>query len=55
MLSKSKFSKIDFTYLPKSTIISKAKINLNAGHSYIPYEIESCISYFIMKLITTNC
>ena len=55
MLSKPKFSKIDFTYLPKNKIISKAKRNLNVGHSYIPYENESCISYCIMKLIDTNC
>ena len=55
MLSKPKFSKIDFTYLPKSKIISKDKRNLDVGHSYIPYENESCISYFIMKLIYIKC
>ena len=54
MLSKPKFLKIDFTYLPKSKNISKAKRSLDAGHSYIPYENESCISYCIMKLINTN-
>ena len=55
MPSKPKFSKIDFNYLPKSKIISKAKRNLDAGHSYIPYENESCISYCIMKPININC
>ena len=55
MLSKPKFSNIDLTYFPKSKIISKAKRNRNAGHSYITYENESCIGYCIMKLINTNC
>ena len=55
MLSKPKFSKIDFAYFPKTKFISKAKRNMNAGHSCIPYESESCISCCIMKLINTNC
>ena len=54
MLSKPKFSKIDFTYLPKSKLISKTESNMIVGQSYIHYENESCISYRNIKMINTN-
>ena len=46
------FLVINFSF---STSVNKAKGNMNAIHSYIPYENESCISCCIMKLFNTNC